>query len=135
MKIEKNGFLSIEQLKDQYLNQTGKPNKIDINAAASFDSVLKQKLSGTSENVQTLKFSKHAANRLVDRNITLSDNQIERLSDGTQKAGEKGIKDSLVVVDELAFIVNIPNKTVITAMEKTETSENVFTNIDGAVFM
>lgn len=135
MKIEKNGFLSIEQLKDQYLNQTGKPNKIDINAAASFDSVLKQKLSGTSENVQTLKFSKHAANRLVDRNITLSDNQIERLSDGTQKAGEKGIKDSLVVVDELAFIVNIPNKTVITAMEKTETNENVFTNIDGAVFM
>lgn len=135
MRIEKNGFLSIEQLQDRYLNQTGKPGKIDINEAASFDSVLKQKLSGTSENVQTLKFSKHAANRLVDRNIKLSDNQIERLSDGTKKAGEKGIKDSLVVVDELAFIVNIPNKTVITAMEKTETNENVFTNIDGAVFM
>ena len=72
---------------------------------------------------------------ILDRNITLSDNQIERLSDGARKAGEKGIQDSLVVVDELAFIVNIPNKTVITAMDQTETNENVFTNIDGAVFM
>ena len=135
MKIEKSGFLSIEQLQDQYLNQTQKVGKSDINAAASFDSVLRQKLLSTEGNVQSLKFSKHAANRLVDRNITLSDNQIARLSDGARKAGEKGIQDSLVIVDELAFIVNIPNKTVITAMDQTETNENVFTNIDGAVVM
>lgn len=135
MKIEKSGFLSIEQLQDQYLNQTGKVGKSDINATTSFDSVLRQKLLSTEGNVQSLKFSKHAANRLVDRNITLSDNQIARLSDGAQKAGEKGIQDSLVIVDELAFIVNIPNKTVITAMDRTETNENVFTNIDGAVIM
>ena len=128
MKIEKSGFLSIEQLQDQYLNQTQKVGKNDIGAAASFDSVLRQKLLGTEGNVQSLKFSKHAANRLVDRNITLSDNQIARLSDGARKAGEKGIQDSLVIVDELAFIVNIPNKTVITAMDQTETNENVFTN-------
>lgn len=135
MKIEKSGFLSIEQLQDQYLNQTQKVGKSDIGQAASFDSVLRQKLLGTEGNVQALKFSKHAANRLVDRNITLSDNQIARLSDGARKAGEKGIQDSLVIVDELAFIVNIPNKTVITAMDQTETNENVFTNIDGAVIM
>ena len=135
MKIEKSGFLSIEQLQDQYLNQTQKVGKGDIGVATSFDSVLRQKLLGTEGNVQSLKFSKHAANRLVDRNITLSDNQIARLSDGARKAGEKGIQDSLVIVDELAFIVNIPNKTVITAMDQTETNENVFTNIDGAVIM
>ena len=135
MKIEKSGFLSIEQLQDQYLNQTQKVGKSDINTTASFDSVLRQKLISTEGNVQSLKFSKHAANRLVDRNITLSDNQIARLSDGARKAGEKGIQDSLVIVDELAFIVNIPNKTVITAMDQTETNENVFTNIDGAVIM
>ena len=135
MKIEKNGFLSIEQLQDQYLNQTQKIGKNEIPASASFNSVLRQKLLGSEEVNATLKFSKHAANRLVDRNITLSDSQIERLSDGARKAGEKGIQDSLVVVDELAFIVNIPNKTVITAMDQTETNENVFTNIDGAVFM
>ena len=135
MKIEKSGFLSIEQLQDQYLNQTQKVGKSDINTTASFDSVLRQKLLSTEGNVQSLKFSKHAANRLVDRNITLSDNQIARLSDGPRTAGEKGIQDSLVIVDELAFIVNIPNKTVITAMDQTETNENVFTNIDGAVIM
>lgn len=134
MKIEKSGFLSIEQLQDQYLNQTKKVGKTDSQVTTSFDSVLRQKLL-KSEEPTTLKFSKHAANRLVDRNITLSDSQMERLSDGARKAGEKGIQDSLVIVDELAFIVNIPNKTVITAMDQTETDENVFTNIDGAVIM
>lgn len=54
---------------------------------------------------------------------------------GAAKAGEKGINESLVIVDSLAFIVNVPNQTVITAMDQTETSANVFTNIDGAVIM
>ena len=60
---------------------------------------------------------------------------MERLSDGTARAGQKGIKDSLVIVDELAFIVNVPNHTVVTAMESAEATTNVFTNIDGAVIM
>lgn len=60
---------------------------------------------------------------------------MERLSDAAAKAGQKGIRDSLVIVDELAFIVNVPNHTVVTAMESTEAISNVFTNIDGAVIM
>lgn len=60
---------------------------------------------------------------------------MERLSDGTQKASAKGIKESLVIVDQLAFIVNIPNHTVVTAMEQGEAATNVFTNIDGAVII
>ena len=51
------------------------------------------------------------------------------------KASEKGIKESLVIVDSLAFIVNVPNQTVVTAMDQTESDENVFTNIDGAVII
>ena len=51
------------------------------------------------------------------------------------KAQEKGIKESLVLVDSLAFIVNIPNKTVVTAMDQTDAQTNVFTNIDGAIIM
>ena len=54
---------------------------------------------------------------------------------GTDKAEQKGIKDSLVIVDELAFIVNVPNRTVVTAMDSTQADENVFTNINGAVIM
>ena len=60
---------------------------------------------------------------------------MERLTEGTAKAQQKGIKDSLVIVDDLAFIVNIPNNTVVTAMDQNDTAENIFTNIDGAVIM
>ena len=60
---------------------------------------------------------------------------MERLNGGTQKAGAKGIRESLVIVDQFAFIVNVPNHTVVTAMDQTEADENVFTNIDGAVIM
>ena len=53
----------------------------------------------------------------------------------SKEAGEKGIKESLVLMDQLAFVVNIPNNTVITALDKSETDLNVFTNIDGAVIV
>lgn len=131
MNIQNNQFLSIEQLKDQYLSSpvknTGKP----IPKGFTFQDILSQKTSESTE----LKFSKHASNRLVDRNIKLTEEQMNRLNEGATKAGEKGIRESLVIVDSLAFIVNVPNNTVITAMDQTETNENVFTNIDGAVIM
>ena len=68
-------------------------------------------------------------------NISLSEEQNARLEDGVEQAHAKGIKDSLVLVDSLAFIVNVPSKTVVTAMDQTETQSNIFTNIDGAVIM
>ena len=82
-----------------------------------------------------LKFSKHATNRLADRQIELSADQMRRLDEAAALAREKGIKESLVMVDSLAFIVNIPNHTVVTAMDQTQANENVYTNIDGAVIM
>ena len=92
----------------------------------------KQKTEDTNSE---LRFSKHAANRLADRKLSLSDSQLDRLAQGAKKAGEKGIRESLVMVDQLAFIVNVPNNTVITAMDQTQASENIFTNIDGAVIV
>ncbi len=131
MEIQNKGFLSIEQLTDRYL----KPNVQTVenqNATISFREILQQK---SQENVGSLKFSKHAAGRLADRNISLSEEQLARLNDGAKRAEQKGIKDSLVIVDELAFIVNVPNNTVVTAMDSTATDENIFTNINGAVIM
>ncbi len=61
--------------------------------------------------------------------------QNARLESGVAKASEKGIRDSLVMIDSLAFIVNVPNKTVVTAMDQAEQQDNIFTNIDGAVIM
>lgn len=142
MDIQSNGYVSIDQLTDQYLGKSRKPqirramdgeagNVNSINGL-SFQDVLQQKaLTG----IGSLKFSKHAMGRLADRNIELSDSQLERLESGTRKAGQKGIRDSLVIVDQLAFIVNVPNQTVVTAMDSTEANENIFTNINGAVII
>ena len=124
MKVQNSGFLSIEQLQDQYLSQ----NKITVqNKTAeglSFREILDQQ-SDTGE----VKFSKHAQGRLAER----TKGQMDRLNEGTVRAQQKGIRESLVLVDGLAFIVNIPNHTVVTAMNQQDTAENVFTNIDGAV--
>lgn len=136
MKIQNNEFLSIEQLTDRYLNQTKRSENSQTTEGLSFQEVLQQKTQqSTTDTAEGLKFSKHAVTRLADRNIELSSEQLERLNDGAVKAGQKGIKDSLVIVDELAFIVNVPNHTVVTAMDSTETNDNVFTNINGAVIM
>ena len=78
-------------------------------------------------------FSKHASLRLNDRNISLTGEQIERVSDGIGKADEKGIRDSLVLVDNVALVVNVQSRTVITAIPQMQ--ENVFSNIDGAVIV
>lgn len=136
MKLQNNNYLSIEQLQDQYLNPSRNHTKTVTAEGTSFQDILKQKtLQGMTNAQSPLKFSRHAVNRLTDRQIELTDNQVERLNEGAQKAGRKGIQESLVLVDQLAFIVNIPNNTVITAMDSTESDENIFTNIDGAVIV
>ena len=134
MDIQKNNFLSIEQVQDRFLNNQ-KPVKSDTTAQGlSFKDILREKENPIAAG-EELKFSKHATNRLADRNIALTDEQMGRLTNGTEKAREKGIQESLVIVDSLAFIVNIKNNTVVTAMDRTDTVDNVFTNIDGAVII
>ena len=129
-----NQFLSIEQITDQYL---GKQQNIQNNTVPEvpFEEVLRQKKVQSVLDNSSLKFSKHAVNRLSDRNIYLTDAQSVRLENGVKQASEKGIKESLVLVDSLAFIVNVPNKTVVTALDQTEANSNIFTNIDGAVII
>ena len=125
-----NRFASIEQVAGQYLNSTRK-YQANIEGARSFEEILQEK-AGKSTGI---KFSKHASMRLEERNIRLTEEQNQRLQNGVEKAGEKGIRESLVMIDSLAFIVNVPNKTVVTAMDQIETQTNIFTNIDGAVIM
>lgn len=136
MKLQNNQFLSIEQLQNQYLQQTKKTGQAQnvADGNLTFQDILNQK-TGQTEISADIKFSKHAVNRLAERNIELTDSQLERLHEGTQKASEKGINESLVLLDRLAFIVNVPNNIVVTAMDQAETNDNVFTNIDGAVIV
>lgn len=126
-------FLSSAQIMEQYIGSKSGAKATPVSDQAfSFQNALQGAID-KREELSELKFSKHAAGRLADRNIELTDEQMERLADGTSKAGSKGIRDSLVMIDNLAFIVNIPKNTVITAMDQTQADENIFTNIDGAV--
>lgn len=125
-------FLSIEQVQSQYLNN--KPKQVSMKPSQngySFNQVLEQIQSQNA--TEGVRFSKHAMERLGDRNIELTDTQMARLNKGMIQAEEKGINESLILVDQLAFIVNVPSSTVVTAMDQTENKNNVFTNIDGAV--
>ena len=125
-----NNFSSIEQVTGTYLKSQD-AGKVAVAAEnTSFEQIFKDKAFGTERE---LKFSKHAGSRLEQRNINLSEDQLSRLNNAAKKAGEKGIKESLMIMYGRAFIFNVRNNTVITAMEQNENSENVFTNIDGAV--
>ena len=120
---------SIEQMRGQFLNQgTATEQNAPIGKGQSFAEILEQKKIAERGE---LKFSKHASERLVSRNIDLSESQKERLNHAVQAAQAKGIKESLVMMDNLAFIVNVKNNTVITAVAGGE--EKIFSNIDGAV--
>lgn len=99
------------------------------NTKTSFSSILSDALDST----QTVKFSKHAQTRLESRNIALNESDIEKLEGAVDAVSQKGVQDSLVLMNGLAFIVSVPDRTVVTAMPVSEASSNVFTNIDGAV--
>lgn len=96
----------------------------------SFDSVFKAELAQCGIN-----FTKHAANRIDERGIDVSDDKLERINRGMKLAREKGLEDVLVLVDKTAFIVNAKNSTVITTVGYAEKNENVFTNIQGTVII
>lgn len=124
------GLLSIEQATGLYLGQSKtKTENKPIEGQLSFEQIFAEKAKSSN----TVKFSKHAAERLNSRQIELSDGQIDRLNEGVNRARTKNINESLVMMDNLAFIVNVKNNTVVTALQSDE--DSVFTNIDGAVIV
>jgi flagellar operon protein len=80
-----------------------------------------------------LRFSKHAVERAQRRGIPLDPVTLGRLQEGVGRIAGKGARDSLVLVDGTAFVVSVPNRTVITAVGSEHMREHVFTNIDSAV--
>jgi flagellar operon protein len=92
----------------------------------SFDAVFQEELNG-------VKFSKHAQERLNERHIALDQSDIKNLHNAIALAEKKGANDSLVFLRDMAFIVSVKNKIIVTAMHGENMKENVFTNIDSAV--
>lgn len=103
------------------------PNKIGQTNSSneSFKQILQQNMS--------LKFSHHAEQRMKQRGIELLPEQMAKLASAVDKASQKGAKDSLLLLQDLALIVNVQSRMVITAMDGKSMQDNVFTNIDSAV--
>jgi flagellar operon protein len=95
---------------------------------SSFARVLDEKLPS-----QGIKFSQHAQERLKSRNIVLSANDMANLEGAVNSVAQKGGKESLVMMKDAALVVSIKNRTVVTALDRSQMQGNVFTNIDSAV--
>lgn len=80
-----------------------------------------------------VRFSSHALQRVERRGIDVSPATLGRLNDGVERAAGKGARASVVFVDATAFVVSVPNRTVITAVDRDHMKQQVFTNIDSAV--
>jgi flagellar operon protein len=96
----------------------------------SFASILNEQMQ-TNE----LSFSAHAMNRLEQRNIQLNAEDKSRLEQAVSKIAQKGGKDSLIMMDNVAYVVNVPNRTVVTAMDNNSLKDNIFTQIDSAMIV
>jgi len=90
-------------------------------------------LAGQVRNASNVKFSAHASQRLNDRHINLTQQDQAQIARAVDKAAAKGSRETLLLMDKMALVVSVPNRTVITAMSQHEMGDTVFTNIDSAV--
>ena len=99
--------------------------------AASFQQELEKEISRSED----LKFSIHAQERIRLRGIPISQFEMNRLKQGVNQIADKGGRESVVLMDDSAFLVSVRNRTVITAMGQDQLKNNVFTNIDSAIIV
>lgn len=111
---------------------TATPSSAELNlpvGTQSFASVLAK----SSATVEAPTFSRHALERVTRRGIQLDQSTLQRLGGGVSRAAAKGSRAAVVFVDNTAFVVSVPNNTVVTAVGSEHMREHVFTNIDSAV--
>lgn len=118
--------VNVSQLQASVAAGRAVPAGVDANARSAFADLLKTKIQG-------LRFSAHAAGRMSSRHIAMTPELMGKLEKAVEGAASKGARESLVLLKNCAFIVNIPNRTVVTAMDGESLQQNIFTNIDSAV--
>ncbi|WP_027414600.1 TIGR02530 family flagellar biosynthesis protein [Aneurinibacillus terranovensis] len=109
-------------------------SKPSASQTTAFDNVLTQKLA-EQQQAASLSFSNHAMQRLQQRGISLNQEDIQKLMNAVDNARHKGARESLVLMNNVAYIVSVQNKTVITAIDSQSADNHVFTNIDSAVIV
>lgn len=98
--------------------------------AKPFAEVLKSNLQPADK----VRFSAHALKRIEERQLPFGEQTLDRLNDGISRLSAKGSKNSVIFLDETAFVVSVQNRTVVTALEKSST-QNIFTNIDSVAIV
>ena len=101
---------------------------IPSTAANSFAKLLEKE-------TEKLTFSQHALERIRSRNLQISEQYLIKINDAVEKIAQKGAKESLVYYNDMALVVSVQNRTVITAMDGKCAKETIFTNIDSAVIL
>ncbi|MBD2870734.1 TIGR02530 family flagellar biosynthesis protein [Paenibacillus arenilitoris] len=86
-------------------------------------------------DAKVLKFSHHAEVRMQQRGIHLQPESLTKIMNAVDEAESKGAQDSLIVFRDIAMIVNVPSRTVVTAMDGGQMRSNVFTQIDSAIIL
>jgi flagellar operon protein len=117
----------------QKATQKPKPTKSSEASDVSFQKTLEN--ARESAKTFDVNISSHAADRLLRRGIQLDQSDLQKISDGFDRAATKGAKDSLFMLRDLALIVSVENRTVITALHGQNARDNVFTQIDSAVLL
>ncbi|MFH2037157.1 MAG: TIGR02530 family flagellar biosynthesis protein [Candidatus Zixiibacteriota bacterium] len=121
---------------DVRLLDIARQGNVGQNAAAnkktnSFKEVFNKEIASGSQ----VNFSKHAEQRLFSRGISLSDDKLRQLSEAFDKAESKGARDTLILDDDAAYIGSVANRTIITAFDRNNLQEGIFTSIDSAVIL
>ena len=123
----------IERVSSQRYQQSTQQMQRSV-SNASFDIMLRQEMD-KALGARDVEFSKHAISRAEERGIDITPDLIDQLRGSMIRAQAKGATNILAMDAEKAFIINVPNAKVITAITQEEMGESVFTNIDGAVFL
>ncbi len=129
-KIETQAILNrVKGTQDNSASNQIKQNNATTQTGKSFESVL-QKIQERSVVV-----SKHAAERLTNRSVTLTEAELKRIGEVMEKAQAKGIRDAVIIIDDKILVANIPNKTIVTAAKKGDLGEHIISNINGAIVL
>lgn len=126
----------IQRISGQIQHPGSSQAKTQKEQPGGFGALLKQELVKSGEQkAQGVAFSKHAISRAEERGIEVTPHLMDRLAGSVVRAQEKGATNILAMDAGKAFIINVPSARVITAITQDEMKENIFTNIDGAVFL
>jgi flagellar operon protein len=105
---------------------------VETRDPSEFKNLLQEEIADV-QSQHGINLSVHAAKRLKERDLTMDTDEYFKLKGAMDKLRSKGGRDSLVITDKAAYIVDVPGNKVVTAIDKGSIQENVFTKIDSTV--